>query len=300
MRRALKWLGTIVGGLLGLLLLAFATVYLLSESRLNQTYAVQPDPLAVEISPDAVARGEHLVESIGFCQDCHGEDLAGDVTDDDPLMGRLIGPNLTTGEGGLEPDYGDEDFVRAIRHGVDRDGYPLIVMPADFFYNFSDDDLAAIIAYLRSLPAIDNDPGEIWVGPLGRLFVLIEPAILPAANIDHDAPRPPAPEPGVTVEYGRYLATNCVLCHGEDMAGVPGEGGGLNLTPGGDLGQWTEAQFLATIRTGETPEGEQLDPELMPWRSIRRLSDDELRAIWLYLQSLPPVINEETSAGRSD
>ena len=289
-----------MGGLIGLLLLVFATVYIVSESKLNQTYAVAVDQVAVATAPDAVTRGKHLVESVGLCTDCHGDDLTGEVTDDDPLMGRLIGPNLTSGQGGLEPDYRDEDFIRAIRHGVDRDGKPLIVMPADFYYHFSDEDLAAIIAYVRSLPAVDNDPGELWIGPLGRLFLLIEPAMLPAAKIDHDGPRPPAPQPGVTAAYGRYLATNCVLCHGEDMAGVPGEGGGLNLTPGGDLGQWTEAQFLATIRTGETPEGEKLDPDLMPWRNIRKLSDDELRAIWLYLQSLPAVINDETSAGRSE
>ena len=61
----------------------------------------------------------------------------------------------------------------------------------------------------------------------------------------------------------------------------------MNLTPGGDLGKWTEADFIQALRTGETPEGRRLDNEKMPWRSIGQLTDDELGALWLYLQSLP-------------
>jgi mono/diheme cytochrome c family protein len=106
------------------------------------------------------------------------------------------------------------------------------------------------------------------------------------------------PEPGVTVQYGRYLAHNCTLCHGQDLAGVSGEGGGLNLTPGGDLANWTQGDFIKVMRTGITPDSDNLDPELMPWQSLRKLTDDEIKAIWLYLQSLPPIENLETKAAR--
>jgi mono/diheme cytochrome c family protein len=109
-------------------------------------------------------------------------------------------------------------------------------------------------------------------------------------TIDHFAPRPPEPVPGVTAEYGKYLSITCQTCHGPDLAGLEGEGAGTNLTPGGQLGHWTEADFLRVIRTGVRPDGTRIDPELAPvFAVIDDYSDDELRAIWLYLQSLPPV-----------
>jgi hypothetical protein len=124
---------------------------------------------------------------------------------------------------------------------------------------------------------------------MARWFILQDPSLIAAQVIDHDAPRPTAPAPGVTSEYGRYLAEVCTLCHGENFAGGTEPGAGLNLTPGGDLGDWSEADFIQTIRSGVNPNGKQLNPELMPWKRIREMSDEELRAIWLFLQSLPPV-----------
>jgi hypothetical protein len=62
-----------------------------------------------------------------------------------------------------------------------------------------------------------------------------------------------------------------------------------NLTPGGEPGFWTEAEFINTIRTGVTPSGHELDPELMPWKDYQAFYDDELKAVWIYLQSLPKL-----------
>ncbi len=121
------------------------------------------------------------------------------------------------------------------------------------------------------------------------MALLSDPSLLAAEVIDHDAARPASPEPGVTVEYGRYLSASCTVCHGEDFAGGSGAGAGLNLTGGGDLASWTEDDFLTTLRTGVTPLGDRLNPELMPWERISQMTDDELRAIWLYLQTLTAV-----------
>jgi mono/diheme cytochrome c family protein len=234
-----------------------------------------------------------LVTTIGFCTECHGADLGGMVMDDDPIVGRLVAPNLTSGAGGKGRELTDEDIVRAIRHGVDKDGTSLVIMPSTLFYGLSDDDLGAIVAYLRTVPPVDNQLPEISVGPLGRVFLLQFPDAFPAAVIDHTGPRPPAPEPGVTAEYGEYLAFNCRTCHGPDMAGQPEDlGGGTNLTPGGELREWTVDDFIQTIRTRVNPRGEEIDPELAPlFATIGRMSDDELTAIWLYLRSLPPIEN---------
>jgi mono/diheme cytochrome c family protein len=138
------------------------------------------------------------------------------------------------------------------------------------------------------------------MGPLGRLYLLTEPPLLAASQIDHTAPRPPAPTPGVTAEYGEYLAFTCKVCHGDDFAGRPGVGGGLNLTPGGDLAGWTEEEFIHALRTGVTPTGKKLNTEDMPWQTISQLADDELKAIWLYLQTLPPVNTKTVSATREN
>jgi mono/diheme cytochrome c family protein len=166
-------------------------------------------------------------------------------------------------------------------------------MPAIFFYNLSDADLGAIIAYIRSLPPVDTTLPDLSLGPVGRFFVVVEPMVVSAPQIDHFAPRPPAPEIGVTAAYGEYLAFNCRTCHGPDMGGLPPDpGGGNNLTPGGAVGNWTAEEFIQTIRTRITPEGRQIDPEMAPiFRTIGNMSDDELTAIYLYVQSLPPVEN---------
>ena len=120
--------------------------------------------------------------------------------------------------------------------------------------------------------------------------------LLAAERIDHNGPRPPAPRVGITVEYGKYLAVRCTGCHGETLSGgrIPGTPPdwppALNLTPypGAAVAQWSEAQFVQTLRTGITPRGNQLDTKYMPWKVLGEMTDDEMKALWLYLKSLPP------------
>ena len=168
----------------------------------------------------------------------------------------------------------------------------MVIMPSNYFYKFSDEDVGAIVAYLKTLPPVDNEQKETNLGPLGRILVLVEKDLLPAQVIDHDAPRPVSPPPGVTREYGEYLATVCAACHGDNLSGgaVPGESPSApkaaNLTT---LGQsWSESDFVQVLRTGATPYGKQLDPEIMPWNRFSLLDDDELQAIWLFIRALEP------------
>ncbi len=287
-RKTLKWVGYALAGLLGLLVLGFTLVYYITETRLNQVYEIQPAAVTVSESPP-VELTSYQRMLISFCTECHGPGMGGMMMENDPMVAVLGAPNLTRGQGGVAGSLDDSGWVRAIRHGVGRDGQSLLVMPSNLFNHLSDADLAVIIAHVKSLPPVENQIPEITLGPMGRWFVLQDPSILVAAVIDHQMPRPPDPQPAVSVEYGRYLAVVCTTCHAENMAGGPSESSGLNLTPAGDLGSWTEADFLHAIRTGETPEGETMDPVEMPWKEISLLSDDDLKAIWLYLQTLPPV-----------
>ena len=96
----------------------------------------------------------------------------------------------------------------------------------------------------------------------------------------------------MTVEYGKYLSTVCTVCHGDDLSGGSGGFAGGNITPGSESGRWSEAEFMSALRTGVTPSGDVLDPEDMPWRSLAKMTDDELKAVWIYIRSLPPVERE--------
>jgi mono/diheme cytochrome c family protein len=118
---------------------------------------------------------------------------------------------------------------------------------------------------------------------------------LPAEAVSHNT-TVSAPERGVNAEYGEYLVNtnDCRVCHGENLNGGPFPDPTIkkispNLTPGGELGFWSEEEFMNTIRTGKTPGGHELNPELMPWKDYGKLYDDELKAIWQYLQSLPKL-----------
>ncbi len=280
-------------GLGGLLVLALAVVYLLSNARIQRRYGVEVEALPLPTDAERLARGEHLA-TIRGCRGCHGPDLGGQVLLDDPALGRIYASNLTAGQGGIGGTYTDEDWVRAIRHGLGPDGRPLLIMPASEFYYLSDADLSDLIAYLRTVPPVDRILPEDRVGPLGRiLFLLGRFPLLEAEGIDHDAPRPTAPPPGVTVAYGEYLARGCIGCHGPDFSGGPIASGppdwppAADLTPAGDLARWTLEDFVRTLRTGVRPDGTALDP-VMPYEAIGQMTDEELEALWLFLRSLPP------------
>jgi mono/diheme cytochrome c family protein len=169
-------------------------------------------------------------------------------------------------------------------------------MPARIWYQLSDEDLGALIAYLKTLPPVDNEIPNRSVGPLGRLLTALGKfPPTEAAEINHESARPVAPEPSVSRAYGEYLTrSSCSACHGEDLNGgmVRGLEGNmdivLNLTPGGQLANWTEDEFIKALRTGETPSGRRLY-ETMPWVYVGQMTDEELQAVWLYLQSLPAL-----------
>lgn len=289
MQALLKWTGIAIGAVIGLVVLTLCAVYLVSTGRLNKRYALEVAPIAVPRDSAAVARGNHLAHSLVMCVDCHGEDLAGTTFIDQPPFAVVSAPNITPA--GLGQDLSDLDLVRAIRYGVAPNGRSLVIMPSAQYYYLSDADLGAIIAYLRSVPPARRDLKVTRYGPISRtLLALGKLPVLQAALIDRGAARP-APAPGVTVEYGGYLALPCRGCHGPglsggvDPAGDPSWPPTSNLTPEG-LGKWSQADFTRLLREGKRPVGTAVNPA-MPWRWLQNLSDDEIAALWLYLQSVP-------------
>ena len=294
-RKILKWIGIVLGSLIGLLVLAFLVLYTVGTVKWNKMHGqhdVPVETITVPTDQASIARGEHIA-TIRICKECHTENLSGHFGSV-PGLFTLSFPNLTPGAGGVGATNTDEDWVRAIRHGVGHDGRGLALMPSGVFYYLSDEDLGALIAYLKTLPPVDNEMPPTDLGPLGRVMLplgQLPEALIPNVTlIDHYAPRPVAPEPGVTAEYGKYLANICTLCHGVNLNGQTIREGptvyvALNLTPGGEMVGWSEEQFIATMRTGVTPGGKQLI-DFMPWKSFGQMTDDELKAVWMYLQSL--------------
>jgi len=293
MRKTLKWIGIILGGLILLIALALGGMILSTNSRLSKTYEITPEPLSVAIADGDLAVGEHLAEI--HCQSCHGDDLGGGAFFEDPALATVDTPNLTAGEGGIGSSYTDEDWVLALRHGVKQDGTSVFIMPSDSFYYLSDYDLAGLIAYLKTVPPVDREIRKASYAPIGKILLALGALgnVLYAETIEHDV-RPPSPPVGMTLEYGEYLVNvhACTACHGEALSGKqpvePGAPLAPNLTPGGELIGWTEADFIQTIRSGVTPHGHELSGS-MPWKGLRHMTDDELKTIWLYLQSLPAL-----------
>ncbi len=293
MKKVLKWIGIGLGTIVGLLIVVVGVLIASGTSRLNKIYDVQPAAIAVADDDDALARRQYLV-SIN-CTGCHGENLAGTLFFEEPALGNIPSANLTAGRGGVGESYTDSDFIRAIRHGVRSDGKPILIMPSGAFYYYSDADLGAIIAYLRSISPVDNDLGKRNLKPISRVLFAVGAFgnALQAESIDHDGPRPPTPSQGVKVEYGEYLVNtgDCRGCHGEPLSGgqssEPGAPFAHNLTPGGELAGWTDADFIAAMHTGLTPTGREIDGRYMPWEHIGRMTDDDLTAIFKYLEALP-------------
>ena len=297
-RKILKWIGIVLGSLIGLLVLAFVVLYIIGSVKWNKMhgqYDVPVETIAIPTDQASIVRGEHIA-TIRMCRHCHIENLSGQ-TAGAPMLITLSVPNLTSGTGGVGDTNTDEDWVRAIRHGVGHDGNGLVLMPSRIWYYLSDEDLGALIAYLKSLPPIDKEMPPTDLGPLGRVMLTLgqlPPEIVPNVTIiDHDGPRPVAPQPGLTVEYGKYLTSTCTLCHGSNLNGqMISEGGpeylAPNLTMGGEMHAWSEEDFMTTLRTGVTPSGHQLK-DVMPWKYFGQMTDDELKAVWLYLQSLPAL-----------
>ena len=292
-----KWIrrGAIAAGALVLLVGAAAfTGVQLADRKMNRQVEAKVRPVAFRTDAQAVERGKYLFASRG-CVDCHGANGGGHLFLDNGSL-RIKGPNLTNGPGGLPRDYAPEHWERAIRHGIAPSGRPLMIMPSEDYNRFTDDDLSALVAYVRQLPPVPGTGAEITLPlPVKALygFGMIQDA---AAKIDHTLP-PQAPvAEGVTLEHGKYVANMCMGCHGPQLAGGKIPGGppdwpaASNLTPGAGsvLPQYPDAKALQTLfRTGKRADGSAV--KVMPFNSLGAISDTDVAALHLYLKSLPPV-----------
>ena len=308
MKKALKIAGYTLGGIFTLLL--FTGAYIRFGAM--PTYAVQAPDLHITPNSTRLAEGRRIVMT--ECAYCHrGPDgkLSGQLWADDPAFGKIWSANITRHPDAGIGRYTDGELAFTLRTSIKRDGHaagPFMTFPL-----LSDEDLASVIAFLRSdapevQPSERNKPAP-QLAFVGRLFFKLvnQPLAYPARPIV----APPASD---KIAYGRYLATgrlNCYRCHSasfetnndlepEKSKGFFGGGNPLsdrdnkalsaNITPDREtgIGAWTEAQFSDAIRFAKRPDGTPLSPLMPP---MAMLSDAEVSALWAYLQTVPPLKN---------
>ncbi len=285
--KLLKWVGIVLGGLIGIAAIAAGILYGIGNARLTKKYVVQPESVAIPADQASLMLGKKWATAL--CTGCHGDDFAGKPMVDDPTVGYFAAPNLTSGEGGSGNEMTDADWIVAIRHGVDpHEGRALLAMPSMNFYYLNDQDLGALIGYIKTVPPVEKGLGEINLTFVGKALLgagVFGPDVLPAEKIVHTGPRPAAVAPAANVEYGEYLVRieGCRDCHGENLTGgksaEPGARRAPDITSSGLPRAWSQDKF---VTVGQTRRG-----SAMPWAILRPLDDVDLKAIFLYLQSLP-------------
>jgi mono/diheme cytochrome c family protein len=213
MKRLLRWTGVALGSLAALAIIAYAIVYVVSERILGRTYEVPAVVVSIPSDPAAIAEGQRLA-TIRGCFGCHGRQFQGAIMFDEPMIGRVVAPNLTA----AVRKYSDSELVGIIRHGVRPGGRSVMVMPAQAYVLLTDEDLGRIIAFLKSLPAVEGPGPSLSLGPLGRLGVTTGEFKTVAQVIAETVPPPEATSEEAA--RGRYLArTICAECHGTSLRG---------------------------------------------------------------------------------
>jgi mono/diheme cytochrome c family protein len=288
MKWLLKWTFRLVVLVVLVVAACVGYVYYASGREMARTYTVAVPSVTIPTDAASIARGKYLAEKVSMCVECHGEDLGGKVMSDNFAFGRIASANLTKGQGGIGSTYSDEDFVRALTHGVRKDGHTVIFMPSQD-YHFSEADLGAVIAYVKSVPAVDRVPPEKVIGPMARaLSVFAGFPLTPASMIDHANVAFAKPhDPDNAISTGEYLVSSagCRGCHGPDLVGGGGPPpGAANITPVG-IGTWTEQDFFTALREHKRPNGTKIADE-MP-KAFGAMDDADLKKIFAYLKTVP-------------
>jgi mono/diheme cytochrome c family protein len=291
----------IVLGIIAALAAAAAAVFFgalwLGERKIDRRIDVRVVPVAyARPDPQVLQLGKYLFESRG-CAECHGADGAGRVVIDDAAGGMYVrSPDITPARTAMVAAYTEADWVRSIRHGVDPAGRALLVMPSEDYARMNDGDLAALVAYIRSLPPGRGGLAEVRLPTIVRVMYGLGVFKDAFEKIDHRLPPAQPIAVGETPEHGGYVAAMCSGCHGHAFSGggIPGAPPdwppASNLTPGeGSVmpRYATVESFMAMLRTGKRPDGSAVS-KVMPFETLGNLNDTDVKAIHAYLKTLPP------------
>ena len=268
-----------------------------------------------ESTPQRIERGRYIFNSAAACVDCHSEhdtnvpdhpvraDMrgAGEIMPISDLPGRIVVPNITPDQQTGAGSWSDDQLSRAIREGISHDGHALFpLMPYEHYRTMSDEDLASVVVYMRSMPAIHHELPQTEI-------------IFPVKYLIRSVPQPvtdpvSAPDPASRVQWGAYEVNmgGCIDCHTpvddhhQPIPGMEFAGGQVfrgawgtttvstNITPDSSgISYYDEALFIQTLRTGYV-KARKLDA-LMPVEQFSGLTDDDLKAMFAYLLTVKPV-----------
>jgi len=289
----------IIGGSLVVLAagagIAAGAAVLLSERKMHRMVDVRMTSMNLTSVDANRERGEYLFVTRG-CSECHGERGEGKVMIDDRQAGFYVhSPNLTRGGGGAAATYSDSDWVALLRHGVKPNGTPAFIMPSEDYAQMADEDVAALVAYIRNMAPSAERKVELRLPLMMKAlyaFGVIKDA---AEKIDHTKPAP-ARVPEDMHAHGEYISKTCIGCHGQDYAGGQIPGAPPNWPAAANLTSATESamstrygsleQFRQMMRTGKRADGTSIG--VMPFESLRAMSDAELDALFGFLKTLQP------------
>jgi len=298
MRKVVKWFLILLGGLLGLLVVAVIGLSIYGTMKFKPKYANRPlYPISADTSPEGLRRGKYLMEEAMGCDEaCHspeGKPFQGTFEDikQGPIAAVFAVPNLTPDKESGLGSWSDAEIARAIREGVDKDGVGLVVMPAYNYHALSDADVAAMVGYLRSLQPVHHEIPPFSANIIAKIMMAM--GAFGPSSVGEPITAPKETPASGTPEYGKYMVAlgACSDCHKENLAGgplpfaEPGSPLSANLTPAGELSKWTEAQFVAAVREGRHPGGGNLHDDMPRYK----MTVEDLASIFAYLKTLPPA-----------
>jgi hypothetical protein len=321
-RKSLMWKRALGFGLLILILVGFGGFAYL---YFRKPATAPPSSVKVEITPARLARGKYLFHVVCDCVGCHSERdftcfggpvVAGGVgkgmvfPHELGLPGTVVAPNITPDKETGIGNWSDGEKIRAIREGIDRDGKALFpFMPYSYFRQMSDEDVYSLVAYMNALPPTKNRLPSSKIDFPVSMFIKSVPK--PAGNVaESDRSNP--------IKYGEYLTTlgACKECHtpmerGQLVKDKAYSGGQTfrvgnyavvtpNITPDAEtgIGAWTEQIFLDRFYLykdyveGAPPLVTSETFTLMPWLSFSQMAPEDLKAIYAFLKTLPPIRNQ--------
>ena len=279
MKKVLKWVAVILGGLLSLALLAVAVIWVWGGQILTRNYIPEDRGFTMEKTNIDIAEGERLARIFG-CIGCHGEEMEGKVLFEAPMFARVVPPNLTR----AVTKYSDSELEAIIRQGIKPGGRGLMIMPSSNYSALRDQDLGNIIAFIRQAPVSENDPGTTTVSIMARFFFVKGEFTLEPEQ-EMSAVTPARLGNAVTIDGDYLTRVFCSECHGSDLKGaIDSESAAPNLV----LAQaYSEEEFITLMRTGiaRGDRGLELMAE-MAREHFTYLRDDEIKDLFRYLQSL--------------
>ena len=297
-KKLLQWGGA---GILGVALLAYAWLWIGSERIFNETHALPASDFVATGTPEAIAQGEALTRAIG-CHGCHADGMVGQVLFEEPFVARVIAPSVRT----AAETYSDADFDRAIRWGIRPDGKGLIAMPSPALRHLSDEDLDAIVSYIRSLDTgVIPDLPKNRYGPLARFGMMMgefETAAVGAAEGSDAQAQIEAQLAMATTEEerrGAYISMIvCSDCHGFDLAG--GEGPDGLATDLRMVLAYSDSAFMALMREGRAHDGRDIGMMGEVYERMGGFTDDDIRAIRAYAMARAAGLAGGTSSIESE